>query len=237
MSPLRTCGLVSVKKVKQRRPFSAPNRHEPDQAGPATRIVRDGTTRRVAHITAMPAPTSPTETIQSLFASNPSLDGFEGRVASSFLARYSTDEARAQVCHASVAQQVTVGSQHAHVDHARDGSLDPGDAAEKWHARALPRDGAGHGRRERGLQGRGQQRNCAHVRNGGRRGGAQCYTPAIDRGAHQAHRLQTDSAAGIEDYSNLQERQVFYLVSVPGETDWLIEVRPSPVMDSCAGPG
>lgn len=31
--------------------------------------------------------------------------------------------------------------------------------------------------------------------------------------------------AVVEDYTNLRERQAFYVVSVPGETGWVKEVR------------
>lgn len=40
--------------------------------------------------------------------------------------------------------------------------------------------------------------------------------------------------AAPDDYSNLKERQAFYVVSVPGETAWVKEVRLSSLSSALA---
>ncbi|KAL8292985.1 hypothetical protein RQP46_000679 [Phenoliferia psychrophenolica] len=130
----------------------------------------------------MPSLASPAELIQTLFASNPSLDGFESRVASAFLARYGDDATRSQV------PAIT--------------SLST--------AATLPQSGT-------------LVRFRAMVQDTGV--GSEVYKAVGSDGSVLMFGMEEmdESAAGVEDYSNLQERQVLYLVSVPGETDWVVE--------------
>ncbi|GAA5996352.1 uncharacterized protein JCM10292_007553 [Rhodotorula paludigena] len=125
----------------------------------------------------------PTELVQRLYAEQPSLDGFDERVASTFSSLFSDDGALAQV------PAITSLSTAA--------SLPPAGSLVRF--RAMVQD--------TGL-------------------GGELFQALGDNNEVFMYGAEHDGpgdAAQPDDYSKLRERQLFYVVSVPGESAWVKE--------------
>ncbi|GAA5888198.1 hypothetical protein JCM6882_000317 [Rhodosporidiobolus microsporus] len=127
---------------------------------------------------------NPAQLIQQLHAQQPSLDGFEERVATAFTNLFEDVNAREQL--PSITSLSTAAS------------LPPAGTLVRF--RAMVQD--------TGL-------------------GSELYRAQGSEGQLYMYGAEEEQAGGAEqqqeDYSKLRERQVFYVVSVPGETSWVKE--------------